>query len=41
MIHVASVPVLSRAQLFPVYRDEEREPLKALVSLIDWMAGKA
>ncbi|MFF7109101.1 hypothetical protein [Pseudomonas sichuanensis] len=40
MIHVASVPVLSRAQLFPVYRDEEREPLKALVSLIDWMAGK-
>jgi hypothetical protein len=40
MIHVASVPVLSRAQLFPVYRDEEREPLKALVSLIDWMASK-
>lgn len=40
MIHLASVPVLSRAQLFPVYRDEEREPLKALVSLIDWMAGK-
>ncbi|CAM3993063.1 hypothetical protein CCOS865_04633 [Pseudomonas reidholzensis] len=40
LIHVASVPVLSRAQLFPVYRDEEREPLKALVSLIDWMASK-
>ncbi|AIR91108.1 hypothetical protein [Pseudomonas cremoricolorata] len=40
LIHIASVPVLSRAQLFPVYRDEEREPLKALVSLIDWMAGK-
>ncbi|MFD2645738.1 hypothetical protein [Pseudomonas japonica] len=40
LIHVASVPVLSRAQLFPVYRDEEREPLKMLVSLIDWMAGK-
>ena len=40
LIHVASVPVLSRAHLFPVYRDEEREPLKALVSLIDWMAGK-
>lgn len=40
VIHVASVPVLSRSQLFPVYRDEEREPLKALVSLIDWMAGK-
>lgn len=40
LIHVASVPVLSRGQLFPVYRDEEREPLKALVSLIDWMAGK-
>ncbi|HDS1733055.1 hypothetical protein [Pseudomonas sp. BP8] len=40
LIHIASVPVLSRAQLFPVYRDEEREPLKALVSLIDWMASK-
>ncbi|OCT21159.1 hypothetical protein [Pseudomonas putida] len=40
LIHVASVPVLSRAHLFPVYRDEEREPLKALVSLIDWMASK-
>jgi hypothetical protein len=40
LIHLASVPVLSRGQLFPVYRDEEREPLKALVSLIDWMAGK-
>ncbi|MBJ9976468.1 hypothetical protein IAE35_20020 [Pseudomonas sp. S75] len=40
LIHIASVPVLSRAHLFPVYRDEEREPLKALVSLIDWMAGK-
>ncbi|HGM5579015.1 TPA: hypothetical protein ACKP22_000672 [Pseudomonas putida] len=40
LIHVASVPVLSRAHLFPVYRDEEREPLKALVALIDWMAGK-
>ncbi|EIK97098.1 hypothetical protein PMM47T1_08151 [Pseudomonas sp. M47T1] len=38
MIHVASVPVLSRAQLFPVLREEEREPL--MVSLIDWMAGK-
>ena len=37
---MASVPVLSRAHLFPVYRDEEREPLKALVSLIDWMASK-
>ncbi|MBC3423033.1 hypothetical protein [Pseudomonas sp. RW3S2] len=40
LIHVASVPVLSRVHLFPVYRDEEREPLKALVSLIDWMASK-
>lgn len=40
LIHVASVPVLSRGHLFPVYRDEEREPLKALVSLIDWMASK-
>ncbi|MDZ3991724.1 hypothetical protein [Pseudomonas sp. Teo4] len=40
LIHVASVPVLSRAHMFPVYRDEEREPLKALVSLIDWMASK-
>lgn len=40
LIHVASVPVLSRGHLFPVYRDEEREPLKALVSLIDWMADK-
>lgn len=40
LIHVASVPVLSRVRLFPVYRDEEREPLKALVSLIDWMASK-
>lgn len=40
LIHIASVPVLSRVHLFPVYRDEEREPLKALVSLIDWMAGK-
>lgn len=40
LIHVASVPVLSRGHLFPVYRDEEREPLKMLVSLIDWMAGK-
>jgi len=40
LIHVASVPVLSRSHLFPVYRDEEREPLKALVSLIDWMASK-
>jgi hypothetical protein len=26
--------------LFPVFRDEEREPLKMLVSLIDWMASK-
>ncbi|MCW2271639.1 hypothetical protein D3C77_05550 [compost metagenome] len=40
LIHVASVPVLSRGQFFPVYRDEEREPLKMLVSLIDWMASK-
>ena len=40
LIHVASVPVLSRGHLFPVYRDEEREPLKMLVSLIDWMASK-
>jgi len=40
MIHVATVPVLSRAQLFPVLREEEREPLKLLVGLIDWMAGK-
>lgn len=40
LIHVASVPVLSRGQLFPVFRDEEREPLKMLVSLIDWMASK-
>ncbi|WP_277961282.1 hypothetical protein [Pseudomonas sp. RIT-To-2] len=40
MIHVATVPVLSRAHLFPVLREEEREPLKMLVSLIDWMAGK-
>lgn len=40
LIHVASLPVLSRGQLFPIYRDEEREPLKALVSLIDWMASK-
>ncbi|MFQ6573785.1 hypothetical protein [Pseudomonas sp. UM16] len=40
LIHVASVPVLSRGQLFPVYRDEEREPLKMLISVIDWMASK-
>lgn len=40
LIHVASVPVLSRGHLFPVYREEEREPLKMLVSLIDWMASK-
>ncbi|WP_028633901.1 hypothetical protein [Pseudomonas parafulva] len=40
LIHVASVPVLSRRHLFPIYRDEEREPLKALVALVDWMAGK-
>lgn len=40
LIHVASVPVLSRGHLFPVYRDEERAPLKMLVSLIDWMASK-
>lgn len=40
MINVATVPVLSRGQLFPVFRDEEREPLKALVKLIDWMASK-
>ncbi|MFW3894667.1 hypothetical protein [Pseudomonas bharatica] len=40
LIHIASVPVLSRGHLFPVFRDEEREPLKMLVSLIDWMAGK-
>jgi len=40
MIHVATVPVLSRAQLFPVFRDEEREALKTLVALIDWMASK-
>ncbi|NBA96711.1 hypothetical protein [Pseudomonas sp. R5(2019)] len=40
MIHVATLPVLSRGHLFPVYRDEEREPLKMLVSLIDWMASK-
>ncbi|WP_442113934.1 hypothetical protein [Pseudomonas sp. NUPR-001] len=40
LIHVASVPVLSRGHFFPVYRDEEREPLKMLISLIDWMASK-
>jgi hypothetical protein len=40
LINVATVPVLSRSQLFPVFRDEEREPLKALVKLIDWMASK-
>lgn len=40
MIHLASLPVLSRAQLFPVFRDDEREPLKMLIGLIDWMAGK-
>ncbi|MBM3111257.1 hypothetical protein H8F21_03725 [Pseudomonas sp. P66] len=40
LIHIASVPVLSRAHLFPVYRDEEREPLKMIISLIDWMASK-
>ncbi|MDD0973737.1 hypothetical protein [Pseudomonas fontis] len=40
LIHVASVPVLSRGQMFPVYREEEREPLKMLMSLIDWMASK-
>ncbi|WPP02095.1 hypothetical protein SFA35_12360 [Pseudomonas sp. HR96] len=40
MIHLATLPVLSRAQLFPVFRDDEREPLKMLVGLIDWMAGK-
>lgn len=40
MINVATVPVLSRAHLFPVFRDEEREPLKALIKLVDWMASK-
>jgi len=40
LIHLASVPVLSRVHLFPVFRDEEREPLKLLISLIDWMASK-
>ncbi|WP_296248857.1 hypothetical protein [Pseudomonas sp. UBA4194] len=40
MVHVATVPVLTRGHLFPVFRDEEREPLKMLISLIDWMAGK-
>ncbi len=40
MIHVATVPVLSKGQLFPVLREEEREPLKMLVGLIDWMASK-
>lgn len=40
LIHLATLPVLSRAQLFPVYRDEEREPLKMLIALIDWMASK-
>lgn len=40
MVHVATVPVLTRGHLFPVFRDEEREPLKMLVSLIDWMASK-
>lgn len=40
MIHVATVPVLTRTHLFPIFRDEEREPLKMLVSLIDWMASK-
>ena len=40
LIHVATVPVLTRGHLFPVFRDEEREPLKALVALIDWMASK-
>lgn len=40
LIHLATLPVLSRGQLFPIYRDEEREPLKMLMGLIDWMAGK-
>ena len=40
MINIATVPVLSRGHLFPVFRDEEREPLKAVVKLIDWMAAK-
>ncbi|WP_213881776.1 hypothetical protein [Pseudomonas sp. dw_358] len=40
MIHLATLPVLSRGQLFPIYRDEEREPLKMLIGLIDWMADK-
>ncbi|MFF7706625.1 hypothetical protein [Pseudomonas sp. NPDC007930] len=40
LIHIASLPVLSRQHLFPVFRAEEREPLHALVRLIEWMAGK-
>lgn len=40
LIHAATVPVLSRQLMFPVFRDEEREPLQALVRLVDWMAGK-
>ncbi|MBD1589706.1 hypothetical protein [Pseudomonas typographi] len=40
LIHVATLPVLSRQQLFPVCRAEEREPLHALLRLIEWMASK-
>jgi hypothetical protein len=40
LINVASVPVLSRGHLFPVYRAEEREALSEMVSIINWMATK-
>lgn len=40
LINVASVPVLSRGHLFPVYRAEEREALTEMVKIINWMATK-
>lgn len=40
LIHVATLPVLARQQLFPVFRAEEREPLHAVVKLLEWMASK-
>lgn len=37
LCHVAAVPVLSKANLFPVVSATERAPLKELFGLVDWI----
>ena len=38
--HIALIPVLSSKTFMPVQSDEERESLKAVIGIIDWMHHK-